>query len=69
MLASNLQRLDFNIELAPAEKGASGHVKASGTVPLAGVSPSQQEILSWHRQHVHAVSQLHSRLDEVVNIC
>ena len=31
------QRLDFNIELAPAEQRASGHVKASGTVPLAGV--------------------------------
>jgi len=37
---SALQRLDFNIELAPAEPRASGHVKASGTVPLAGVSKS-----------------------------
>ena len=34
------QRLDFNIELAPAEPRASGHVKASGTVPLAELSGS-----------------------------
>ena len=38
---STLQRLDFNIELAPAEPRASGHVKASGTVPLAGVRVAQ----------------------------
>ena len=31
------QRLDFNIELEPAEPRASGHVKASGTIPLAEV--------------------------------
>lgn len=33
------QRLDFNIELQPSAPRASGHVQASGTIPLAEVSP------------------------------